>query len=283
MDAAIYSELTELGFSEHEARIFVALTTCANATTAYELAKMTQMPVANTYNVIRSLERRGACRKVQESPVKYVAAEAREFLADIADQTTRRCNSLIEKLEEISPPQEARYVDVLKGREEVSSRIVQMIDSAVQLIVLKFRVPFDKAIEQALGKAIRRGVSCYVIYYDGPLSLPDGDVHLWPHEGNGIHMGKDFCMLTADSRQSIAFDAQTFDAAYSENDIFVYLTDVLLRHEIYMAEIMLTFRDDIERRFGPALHNLRERYALVPLSQSTRDYVQQRKEELKAD
>ncbi len=280
MDAAIYTELTQLGFSEHEARIFVALTTCANAATAYELAKLTQMPVANTYNVIRSLERRSACRKVQDTPAKYVASEPREFLAGIAEETTRRCNSLIEKLEEISPPQEARYVDVLNGREEVSSRIVQMIDAAERLIVLKIRVPLEKGIEKALSDAIRRGVTCYIIYYDGELNLPPGDVHLWPHEGNGIHMGKDFCMITADFGQSIAFDAQTFDAAYSENDIFVYLTDVLLRHEIYLAELMLKFRDEIERAFGPALYRLRETYALVPLSDSTRHYVDRRTREL---
>lgn len=280
MNSAIYGELTELGFSEHESRIFVALTTQSNAATAYELAKLTQVPVANTYNVIRSLERRGACRKVQENPAKYVAIEPREFLARIAEDTTRRCNSLIEKLEEITPPPQARYVDVLTGKDEVVPRIVQMIKGANRLIVLKFRAPLEKSIEKALANAIRRGVTCYVIYYDGELSLPSGDLHLWPHEGNGIHMGKDFCMITVDNGQSLAFDAENFDAAYSENDIFVYLTDVLLRHEIYLAELMTKFQDDIERAFGPALSQLRERYALVPLARSTREYIEKRQSEL---
>jgi len=278
--STIHDELTALGFSDHEARIFVALSTRSSAATAYEVAKQAQVPVANSYNVIRSLERRGAARKVLDNPAKYIAVDSSDFLTRLADETSRRCSALIGKLQTMSPLREERYVDVLKGQDDVEDRIEQMFSTATRLIVLKARAPLKKNLKTALDNAVKRGVTCYVIYYGGEMKLPEGDVHIWPHEGNGVDMGKDFCMVTADSERSIAFDAQTYDAAYSENDVFVYMTDVLLRHEIYLAEIMLKFGDEIEGHFGPALHRIREAYALTPISGDTRRYIKDRNRQL---
>ncbi len=55
----------------------------------------------------------------------------------------------------------------------------------------------------------------------------------------------------------------------------------MIKHEIYMAEIIHKFKDDIEREFGPGLSDLRKIYSSAPLSTQFDEYVQKRLDELK--
>ncbi|MCT4370782.1 hypothetical protein CLG85_010825 [Yangia mangrovi] len=58
----VLADLASVGFSDLEASVYLALVQMRDAATAYEIAKSANIPVANTYNVMRGLvkKRRGA-------------------------------------------------------------------------------------------------------------------------------------------------------------------------------------------------------------------------------
>lgn len=272
----ILGDLTAMGFSEPEAHIYTALIVMDRPVTAYELAKGAQIPVANTYNVMRSLEKRGASKQVSDNPARYVATPPADLFLGIAEETNRRCHDLISRFEHIRPPQSEHYVEVFSGQQEIEKRVASMFADATENIVLKGRSELAPSVQKALADAVKRGVTCYFIYYGEPPVLPKGDVHLWPHEGNGWDIGKDFLTVSVDFRAAIASHRENYTATFSENHTFVYLTDVLLRHEVYLAEIMTTLRDEVEEHFGPALYKLREKYATMPVSEQAWGFIRAR-------
>ena len=71
------------------------------------------------------------------------------------------------------------------------------------------------------------------------------------------------------------------EAAYSENIPFTYALDVMIKHEIYMAEIIHRFKDEIETEFGPGLFRLREKYSSSPSSAQFDEYIKRRMFELR--
>jgi hypothetical protein len=77
---AILADLTAIGFTDHEARIYLALVSLGRPAIAYEIAKAASIPVANTYNVIRSLAKKGATKQVADA-VTYEGTEARPCCA----------------------------------------------------------------------------------------------------------------------------------------------------------------------------------------------------------
>jgi hypothetical protein len=272
----LLSDLAAIGFAEHEARIYVALVSLGRPATAYEVAKAARIPVANTYNVIRSLAKKGATKQVAEGPTRYVSVPPGELFQRLAAEMQRRCTSLVDRFEKLEPEQAQDYVELLTGQAEIERRIAAMIEKATQQIVLKCQRQMSASILGALTDAVTRGVRCFVIYHGEKPKLPRGDVHLWPHEGNGADMGEGLFTIAVDSRQALAFDTESFNGTASENPIFVFLADVLLRHEIYLAEIMERLGPEVESHFGPALYRLRERYAAIPISEQTWAYIKSR-------
>src|SRR3546814_5839445 len=64
--------------------------------TAYEFAKSASVPRPNTYHALEALAKRGAVLPVSENPIRYVAANPREFLDSISRQTKALCTDLAE-------------------------------------------------------------------------------------------------------------------------------------------------------------------------------------------
>jgi sugar-specific transcriptional regulator TrmB len=273
----IYEDLVGIGFSDHEARIYLALALATEPATAYELAKAAQIPVANTYNVMRSLAKKGVSSQVAKDPVRYIAKPPSEVFAGMASAMQQRCDSLVSRFDKIRPQLADDYVEILNGVPNVEGRVGAMIDGSAQQLVLKSPGPLSPALTASLEAAVKRGVRVMMIYYGAEPKLPKGQVHLWPHEGNAAEMGSDFFTITVDSKAGLAFNTVSYLAAYSENPTFVYLVDVLLRHEIYLAEIMTKLSDEVEENFGPALHKLRSRFGMVPINEQMQAYIDSRK------
>src|SRR5215208_5851110 len=76
--------LQELGFSEYEARAYMALLQ-RNPLNGYELAKVSGLPRANIYTVIQKLEHRGAVVRL-DTPggVRYAPVDPGELTERIA-------------------------------------------------------------------------------------------------------------------------------------------------------------------------------------------------------
>jgi sugar-specific transcriptional regulator TrmB len=284
-DGELIKDLRSLGFGEYEARAYVSLLKCGPAT-AYEVAKISGLPRANVYGILKTLAEKGVTQPVNEKPVRYMPVSPEEVFQRISESTSQLCKSLRKRLSSIENNDGREYVWIYQGETEIIRKISEILQTAEKQVMLKGTDNYIKLLLPEIEKACRRGISIVLILFtqsDEPLSChPNCKVFL--HEANGIIVGgaAHFITVTADGNKAfIAKVIEGMEAAYSENYSFVYGVDVMIKHEIYMTEIIHKFKDDIEREFGPGLSDLRKIYSSAPPSTQFDEYVQKRLDELK--
>lgn len=274
--ADIIEKLGQIGFSDQEAKIYIALVQIGPAT-AYELGKQAKLAVPNTYNVMRSLTDKGAATQVSGQPARYIAVQPQQFLESMASRTARICEDLAGKMGSLTQEANDDYVEMLSTPAALDKRVLDTIDNAQSQILLKATSPLPERFQKALQTAAKRGVEILFVYYgDKPKLSATSKVRLWPHEGNGANIGPDFFLLCVDFKRALIREPSGLNGAYSENRSFVYLAGVFLRHELYLAEIMTKFEAEIEEAFGPALYKLRESYGMLAMEEDIRRFVESR-------
>lgn len=280
----IVNDLRSLGFSDYEARAYIGLLKCGPAT-AYEVAKVSGLPRANVYNVLKTLTEKGASQPVNEKPVRYMPVSPDEVFKSIAENTSQLCTDLRDRLSSMVNEEGLEYVWIIKGESDFLRKSSEMIQTAQKHVWLKGTDTYVSLLLPEIRKACKRGISVAIIVFaesTEPFQC-DPNCQVFLHEGNGVILGgaANFLTITVDSDKSlIAKVTGDLEAAYSENYSFVYMVDLLIKHEIYVAEIMNRFRDEIEKEFGPGLVHLRSKYSRPQLGSIFEKYVQQRSAEL---
>src|SRR5436853_3685729 len=102
--------LQQLGFSEYEARAYLALLQ-RNPVNGYELAKTSGLPRANIYAVLQKLEERGAIVRLDmPSGARYAPVAPAELTQRIASRFQDVLSTTQQALEELVTPAVAEYV-----------------------------------------------------------------------------------------------------------------------------------------------------------------------------
>lgn len=283
-DSDIVNDLRSLGFAEYEARAYIGLLNCGPAT-AYEVAKVSGLPRANMYNVLKTLTEKGAAQPVNEKPARYMAVSPDELFNSIAENTSRLCSDVRDRLSSLVNKEGQEYVWVFKGESDIIRKIKNILQTASQHVWLKGTSTYITPLLPEIRKACERGISVVIVVFADSIEPfqcnPNCEVFL--HEANGVILGgaANFLTVTADSDKAlIAKIKGDLEAAYSENHSFVYMVDLMIKHEIYVAEILNRFGDDIEKEFGPGLINLRQKYSRPDIGSTFEKYVQLRSAEL---
>jgi hypothetical protein len=112
-------------------------------------------------------------------------------------------------------------------------------------------------------KAASRGVKLvFVVFGDDVKFLHFGkNSKIYLHEGNGQRVGGADNLFTLAIDYKIALTASldaSLTGAYTTNPAVVRMAETLIRHDVYMAEIMAFLGKDIELRFGKGLVELRK-------------------------
>lgn len=263
-DGDLQSDLQSLGFSEHEARAYLALYRFQPAT-AYEVAKLAGLPKANAYSVLDSLSNKEAVQPISEAPVRYIAVAPNILFGRIANATKTRCARLIEAIPAVAPSGDREYVWSITGEDATRAKIESMIDAAKSHIWLKASDVSLQPHREALRRAADRGVAVIIILFGADTQQFDfaGKSRVYLHEGNGIAVGIAPQMVTiaVDFKQALVTEMGGHQrGSYTRNRSVVHLAETMLRHDVYIAEIYRSFGPQIDNVFGPALFELRRQY-----------------------
>jgi sugar-specific transcriptional regulator TrmB len=263
-DNDLQPDLQALGFSDHEARAYLALYRLQPAT-AYEVSKLAGLPKANAYSVLESLSKKEAAQPISESPVRYIAVAPNILFERIASATSKRCAKLIEAIPAVAPPGDRGYVWSITGEDATSAKIESMIDSATSHIWIKTSETILMPHREALQRAADRGVSVIVILFGTQTDKFEfgGKSRVYLHEGNGISVGiaPQLVTVTVDFKEAlVTMVGGQQRGSYTQNKPIVHLAETMLRHEVYIAEIFENFGGPIQETFGPALLELRRQY-----------------------
>lgn len=277
-------ELQGVGFSDYEAKAYVALVLSPNST-AYEISKAATIPKANCYTVLENLRKKGAVQAVSENPVKYVAVDPMKYFNQVAVSTQLRCEKLQDSLSRIAVLPQEELVWSLNDQNSVQIQIRRVIDSAMDHLWIKASDTTLTPHKDALRNAVSRGVKVLIILFGKDVEQFDlgGDSKVYLHEGNGIPVGiaPTLITITRDFQETLVAEvgANSY-GSYTKNRPIVNMADSLIRHEIYFAEIFKEFGDQIHEKFGPAMFKLRQKYLPQPQVKALKKLLQT--EELKA-
>jgi len=95
---AIANRLTELGFSQYEARTYLGLLTTESAT-GYSVANATGVPQPKVYETLRRLVERGAAVRTGDNPGRYSAVAPDMLLGGLENDFAGRVEAVRRDLE----------------------------------------------------------------------------------------------------------------------------------------------------------------------------------------
>lgn len=261
--AGLVADLRRLGFTEHEARVYLSLLGASPAT-GYEIAKRTALPRANVYATLENLVSKGAVQPVRSRPTKYTPLPPEQIVSTIKSTVTASCDRLLERLRRLQARADVDYVWSITGAEAVHAKARELIDTARRRVALKSLDTHISAQAAGLRAAAQRGVEVIMVVF-GTTEFDFGTTYM--HEGTGMPVGAadENLILTVDSEHAlIAAIGDEPSGAFTRNRAVVTVAETLVRHDIYLTEIFTKLRPAVEGAFGPALIELRRRLLPAP-------------------
>jgi sugar-specific transcriptional regulator TrmB len=255
--------LLDIGFTRSEAAAYLLLLQDYPAT-AYEISKRGAATKAGVYGALESLASKGAIQPVSASPVKYAPIDPERFFGQISRRTSDLCRDLASALAQPEKPNGKEYVWTLSGDAEVDGKVIDLIQRAQGQIWVKGSSLVMGRYADALRAAARRKVRILTILFGDEAAARTFDFgtrsRLYLHEGSGevLATGNQQFVIAVDFGEAlIANFGKRVEAAYTRSNGVVFLAETMIRHEVYMAEIMQAFGPQIEARFGHALGSIR--------------------------
>ncbi len=260
------ARLQSLGLTEYEAVAYLTLLKHHPAT-AYEIGKLGGLVKANVYPTLDSLVRRGAVQPVSREPTRYAPVDPETFLSRVAKSTAALCSEIVAEMDEMAEDNPAEYVWLLSSEKDIQGKISQMISQARKHIWIKGPERLLLQHRNALREAVRRGTKLVVILFGNESAVKrfrfSQNARVYLHEGSGmiVGVGESQLIVACDFSEALSASiAEHCEGAFTRNPSVVYLAESLIRHEIYLAEIIAAYPSQIEERFGKSLVSLRKHY-----------------------
>jgi HTH-type transcriptional regulator, sugar sensing transcriptional regulator len=164
--ADVIALLQQLGFSEYEARAYLALLQ-RNPLNGYELAKVSGLPRANIYAVLQKLEERGAVVRL-ETPEgsRYAPVAPSELTQRIASRFQNVLGAAQQALEDLATPADPEYVWNIRGYTPLFDHAHALLDATQKWLLVAIGHQEASALAQPLAQAEARGVEVITLCLD---------------------------------------------------------------------------------------------------------------------
>jgi len=262
--ASMAERLTQLGFSQYEAKTYVGLLVNGEQT-GYALSNLTGVPQPKVYETLRRLVERGAVIQLLERPATYSAIPAKQLFTSLEADFKRRLADAQEGLKRLqlgSAEDQRELIWKLNSLENALNRATSSITSATSTVYLSGTTAILERLKGVVTGASERGVNIVMLHF-GPLpfALPRGrtfrhastEGSLYPHR-QAHHLA-----IVTDSARAlwaIARDGQLWEGLYSEDGIFAGVVKGYIRHDVMIQRIYADFPAEMTNLYGPGLLEL---------------------------
>jgi predicted transcriptional regulator len=255
----VISSLAELGFSEYEARAYVALLR-RHPINGYELAKASDLPRANIYGVLQKLEARGAVARI-ETPdgARYDPIPPQELLPRLAGRFQSTLDAADQLLKQVASPRELSQVWSLGGYQVMLEHARSLIADAQQQLLLAVWPDEAKGLEDDVAAAVERGVAVRTLCLAGcteECGACRGHIHRYrmspePAARLLVVIPDDAEVLAGEIKPALEgeSDEETTRAVRTRQGLLVDLTASYIRHSIALAAVLI----DAGHGLGPLL------------------------------
>lgn len=263
-DQSIVEGLADLGFSQYEARAYVGLVG-QQPLTGYALSNRTQIPQPKVYETLRRLEEKHAVVRTGSDPARFVAVPPEQLISSIGDDYRRRLEDVRTGLSQLRSEDDAdalRVLDSPRSWQGICASALQLLENAQRHVYLSGHADQFEPLAAALVDADARGVRCDVLCFGrAPVQLPNGRV-LEHSSTDGViyrhHQARHIAVVvdSAHALWGLAADGRTWDAMAGHDPLLAAVVKGYIRHDVYVQQIFVDFRDALVDRYGPSLEDL---------------------------
>ena len=239
-------KLVKIGFSEYEAKAYVALLR-ESPVTGYQLSKQSSVPRSMIYEVLGKLTARGAAMTLRKgSSTQYAPVPAEEFLDQLHREQEELIFSLKDDLAALTSAPDLEYVWNIEGHENIMAKAEEMIRQAKVRIYLALLPATFPALQPALETAIRRGVKV-VIYTTSDLDLPGAQMVVAPMSEEALSQVEGLgLILVIDGEEVLVGEwltATQARASWTSSPLLVFIAEHHLRTDLYLPQILALLGD----------------------------------------
>ena len=260
--------LKNLGFTQYEAKVYLALLK-GSPTTAYAVARESGVPRSKVYGVLEGMAERGVVFVSHGEPVRYAPLPYGELVQKRRREAEELLADAEEGLEEYAETEGRgvangdRIWDI-EGRDEILSRVKELAGRSEERILLQVWQNEALELEEALMTAAERGVEITVVAYGDP-GYPFARVYL--HEPGPEQITREYggrwVIVSIDAGEIVAgivSPEEVAKAAWSSHPGIVMPITEQIKHDLYIAELLVSHREVLEKAYGPSLEKLREKF-----------------------
>jgi Cd2+/Zn2+-exporting ATPase len=239
-------KLVKIGFSEYEAKAYVALLR-ESPVTGYQLSKLSGVPRSMIYEVLGKLTARGAAMTLRTGgATKYAPVPAIEFLDQLRREHEELTDSLKDDLAILTAAPNLEYVWHIEGHDNIMAKAMEMIDQAKSGIYLALLPATFPTLKSSLEGAVARGVRV-VIYTASALELPGGQVVVAPLSEEALtQVGGLGLILVIDGEEVLVAEwlpATQARASWTSSPLLVFIAEHHLRTDPYLPHILALLGD----------------------------------------
>jgi len=260
----IAGRLTQLGFSQYEARTYIGLL-LSNGATGYSVANDTGVPQPKVYETLRRLVERGAAVRTGEKPARYTAIQPDILLKSLeADFATRVAAARrdLETLPNRVVPAELLPVTRVVTFDAAVQSAVAAISRARTRIYMSGKRDELTGLGTAVTAASGAGVEFVMVHFGRlPFRSPRGRVTRHASTDGTLYRSRlaRHLAVVVDSQWSlwgVAKDGKNWDILTSESPLLAGLVKAYIRHDMFVQQIFADFPAELEARYGSGLLEL---------------------------
>jgi sugar-specific transcriptional regulator TrmB len=256
------SKLTQLGFSEYEAKAYIALLK-ENPLSAYEIAKNSSIPSSKVYEVVKRLESRQMVQSIHgERSRMFIPTSPDELIENFRTAMEDSLYAVKTELKSFKVGIDTSYTWHIKDYEGLILKAKRMLDTSQQTVLLSIWPPEIEAMVKSISDAETRGVRVAIVHY-GTTNIKLGQLYRHPVEDTiYAQEGARGFTLVADSKEVLIakIERKETEAIWSMNKGFVMMAEDYIRHDIYFMKTVERFDPLLKEKFGLRYEKLRDVY-----------------------
>lgn len=264
-DISMIAQLREFGFTESEAKVYVALLE-GGAVSGYEASKLSGVARSKIYTILEALIQRGAVLSSSDGRATLYRAESPAHLAELLrGEMDRGLRNLALAAEGLVCGQNDERIWHLGSWESARSRCLRMIREAREQVMLQIWADeLDEELEDAIVRRQAELEKVVVIFYDAAQRYETRIPNLYCHgfEQDKLREWKGRWLLLETDGQEMIYAGfsreQMTEAIYTRNFHMTLLARECIRHDAYCTRLRMQLPPGARAVFGDDMEGIRD-------------------------
>jgi Cd2+/Zn2+-exporting ATPase len=245
------SDLIDIGFSEYEAKVYIALLS-RYPETGYQIGKAAGVPRSMVYEALGRLEHRGAVLSTKEEKATFYRPVAPDqFLERKRDETERALKKVGGELNALYMQAADERLWTFTGRKEAEAHAKNLIRNAEREIMAILGDPDVTVLEPYLAEAHQRGVQLGIVL-TGTAPFDMGTVIRHPRRETELHHFQETILIVRDEAELLMANGfEKCTATITNNRQMVSLAHQFVWMELFAQRIFRQMGPDLVQRLSP--------------------------------